>query len=44
MLALRVFQLGVDDFEGAGERDADPTRYLGKSCFGFFAVSQVERW
>jgi hypothetical protein len=43
MLALRVLQLGVDDLEGAGKRDADPTRYFGKSNLGVLAIGQVER-
>src|SRR5438270_3480598 len=43
VLGLRVLQLGIDDPEGAGERDADPTGDLGEPIFGFRTVGQVER-
>ena len=35
VLRLRVLEFGIDDLEGAGEREADATGDLGELVFGF---------
>jgi hypothetical protein len=43
VLRLGVFQVRIEDLEGAGEGHAQPAREFGQAGFGLVAIGEIER-